>query len=73
MRMTKDLLDAQSEFKVLIDSSTEVQKKLNQWRHEFFISVIGFTTLPDSRVAVMLIRRKPDAGIDFTPPPIRRQ
>lgn len=73
MRMVEDLIDKEMEFKILFESPVEVQKKLNQWRHEFFINITGFTALPDGRVAVILLRRKPDPGISMTPPPIRRQ
>lgn len=45
------------EFKILRGSDTDVQKTLNQWKHEFKLKIHSFQVCPEG-VCVMLIRVK---------------
>ena len=46
-----------SEYICLVDTSSEIQKKLNQWRHDYSIEILGYA-ITDNNVSVLLKRTK---------------
>jgi len=35
------------EYIVLSEDTTSIQKKLNQWRHDYYLNIIGMSTIKD--------------------------
>lgn len=47
------------EWKILQGTAEEVQKTLNQWRHIYFITIYGYTTIGNiNAVSVLLTRER---------------
>lgn len=45
------------EYKIITGTTSECQKTLNQWKHEYFLSIIGFTSSGNS-IAILLTRSR---------------
>ena len=45
------------EYKVLINSATDIQKTLNQWRHQFDLEILQMCIDKDEWLVVLLKRR----------------
>ena len=44
------------EYKTIHDSTSNIQKKLNQWRHQYTLEVLHFVADSDGKFAVLLVR-----------------
>jgi hypothetical protein len=59
-------MENQIEYKILEGYPSDVQKKLNQWKHEYKIEVLGFSAftidgygnVKETRCVMPIIRRK---------------
>ena len=63
------------EYKIITGTGTDCQKYLNQWRHQFHLTIISMTsTLIDNHpFVIILLTRMPknaqqDSGTDATKP-----
>ena len=49
------------EFKLLTEDRSkisEIQKKLNQWRHEYQVKVLKMSAVGENSLAVLIMRKK---------------
>ncbi len=48
------------EYVILVESPMDIQKKLNQWRHEYRLNILGFAQSDrnDNKLAIILTRTR---------------
>lgn len=46
------------EYLILTERDESIQKKLNQWRHEYYIQILSFTPIDSTSSKMVLMRTK---------------
>lgn len=46
------------EYLILTERDESLQKKLNQWRHEYYIQILSFTPVDSASSKMVLMRTK---------------